>query len=230
MDFRALYSSSKANLYRIDDGRTPLLLECGVRVREMKIALNFELSKIQGCLLTHSHLDHSRGAEELMRYGVDLYCSKETAETLGLTGHRLHIIEALKQFRVGTWTVKAFESEHDCPGSFGYLLFSGDEKLLFLTDSFYCRYRFAGLSIIAVECNYNPETLSPDIEPSVKNRLYKSHFSLENVKKFLLANDLSRVSEIHLLHLSQDNSDADLFCMEIQKLTGKPVYVAQERP
>jgi hypothetical protein len=40
------------------------------------------------------------------------------------------------------------------------------------------------------------------------------------------ANDLSKVQEIWLLHLSDGNSDADRFKREIQELTGKPVYVA----
>lgn len=78
-----------------------------------------------------------------------------------------------------------------------------------------------------VECNWSKSTLDPDLDPSVKKRLLRSHFSLENVKKFLAANDLSRVREIHLLHLSDGNSDAAMFKAEIEQLTGKPVYVAQ---
>jgi phosphoribosyl 1,2-cyclic phosphodiesterase len=55
----------------------------------------------------------------------------------------------------------------------------------------------------------------------------QSHFSLENVKEFLKANDLSRVRQIWLLHLSDGNSDAELFKQEIEKLTGKLIFVAQ---
>jgi hypothetical protein len=50
--------------------------------------------------------------------------------------------------------------------------------------------------------------------------------SLETCKGFLRANDLSRVQEIWLLHLSDANSDAARFKREIQELTGKVVYVA----
>jgi phosphoribosyl 1,2-cyclic phosphodiesterase len=64
------------------------------------------------------------------------------------------------------------------------------------------------------------------VEPALKTRILKSHFSLKNVKKFLLANDLSRVKEIWLIHLSDGNSDAELFKREIQELTGKMVFVA----
>jgi phosphoribosyl 1,2-cyclic phosphodiesterase len=61
----------------------------------------------------------------------------------------------------------------------------------------------------------------------MKRRLLKTHLSIDNAKDFLRANDLSRVQEIHLIHLSDGNSDEARFKREIQALTGKPVYVAQ---
>ncbi|RUR99291.1 hypothetical protein EFW58_01556 [Bacillus velezensis] len=61
--------------------------------------------------------------------------------------------------------------------------------------------------------------------PAMKKRLLQSHFSLENVKKFLMANDLSKVQEIWLLHLSESNSDEKIFKEDIMKLTGKVVYI-----
>jgi len=163
-----------------------------------------------------------------MRYGTDVYASKQTAKALGLSSHRLHIVEPLKAFAIGTWQVIAFPTQHDCPGSMGFVLASGEEKLLFLTDSFYVRHRFRGLTHIMIECNYSKQTLSPDLDPAVRRRLLRSHMSLEQVIKFLAANDLTQVREIILIHLSADNSDAEMFQREIQRATGKPVRVAQE--
>jgi len=82
-----------------------------------------------------------------------------------------------------------------------------------------------------VECNYSMDILNENIRtgkiPAVmKKRLLQSHFSLDNVKGFLKANDLSQVKEIWLLHLSDSNSNTERFKREIQELTGKPVYVA----
>ena len=113
------------------------------------------------------------------------------------------------------------------------MLASGGEKLLFITDSFYCRYRFAGLTRIMIECNHSYEILNRNVESgalpqAMEKRLMQSHFSLERVKEFLQANDLSRLQEIHLLHLSDGNSDAVQFKREIQQLAGKPVYIAGE--
>jgi phosphoribosyl 1,2-cyclic phosphodiesterase len=167
-----------------------------------------------------------------MKAGIDVYTSPGTIEALQLQGHRLHAIHAKKRFSIGTWTILPFEAEHDATEPLGFLMASTTgEKLLYLTDSFYCRYKFKDLTHIMIETNYAADILAKNIEagivaPEQKKRILRSHFSLENVKEFLKANDLSRVREIHLLHLSNDNSDADRFKAEIEALTGKPVYIA----
>jgi len=157
--------------------------------------------------------------------------SQGTAEAIGVTSHRVKTINAQQQFQIGTWTILPFETQHDCPGSMGFLLANqAGEKLFFATDTYYVKYKFVGLSIIMVECNYALDILIANVESGLvdeaqKNRLLQSHFSLDHVKEFLKANDLSQVSEIHLMHLSDQNSDADRFANEIRELTGRPTYV-----
>jgi len=167
-----------------------------------------------------------------MRAGIDCYMSRGTAEALGLSGHRLHIIKAKQQFRIGTWTILPFETQHDAAEPLGFLLANqAGEKCLYLSDTMYCKYRFHGLTHVAIECNYSLDILKRNVEAGVvpkelKGRILKSHFSLENVKKFLQANDLSKVQEIWLLHLSEQNSCEKRFKEEVQKITGKPTYIA----
>jgi ribonuclease BN (tRNA processing enzyme) len=48
------------------------------------------------------------------------------------------------------------------------------------------------------------------------------------VKGVLQSNDLSQVSNIILLHLSDGNSDQNRFAKEIREVTGKQVYVAEK--
>ena len=60
---------------------------------------------------------------------------------------------------------------------------------------------------------------------SMKHRLLESHFSLEHVRDFLRAADMSCVRQIYLLHRSAGNGDRELFEREIKQLTGKPVTV-----
>ena len=230
---RPLASSSAGNAYLIQDGRSPLLLDCGLSIRELKQATGYRLTGLAGCLITHEHQDHAKAAADLMRAGVDCYMSTGTAEALGLTGHRLRAVKALQQITIGSWTVLPFEAIHDAKEPLGFLIAGEGEKVLYLTDTAYCPYRFTGLTRIMIECNYSREILDRNIEagklhPGLRRRLLRSHMGLERVLDFLAANDLSRVREIMLLHLSDGNSDAMGFKKAIQAATGRMVTVAEK--
>lgn len=233
IDIHPLASSSAGNAYRISDGSTTLLLEAGLPYKEIQRELAFRTSELDGCLITHEHGDHSKAAKDLMRAGVTIYTSQGTADELGLSGHRLTILKPHEQVNIGTWTVLPFEIEHDAAEPLGFILANtASDKLVFLTDTYYCRYRFKDLTHIMVECNYsidivNQRVASGNLHPAQKKRLLRSHFGLEHVKDFLQANDISKVQEIWLLHLSDGNSDAEVFKREIQETTGKLVKVAE---
>lgn len=231
IEVTALASSSKGNCYRVTDGHTPLLLECGINYREIQKGLNFQMSEVAACLVTHEHGDHCKAIKDVLKAGIDCYMSEGTAGAINVQHHRIKKVQAKQQFQIGTWTILPFDVQHDVSEPYGFLLANqvGD-KLLFATDTYYIKYKFKGLTHLLVECNYSLEILNENIlsgkVPQVmKKRLIRSHFSLENVKEFLKVNDLSKVEEIWLLHLSDSNSNAELFKKEIQQLTGRVVHV-----
>jgi len=235
MEIKVLASGSKGNCYYISDGVSPVLIECGLPWKQIQQTLEFRTSDIGAVLVSHEHKDHCKAFKDVMKAGIDLYASPGTIKALSMTGHRVKPVNALEKFMVGNWAILPFRAEHDAAGSLGFLLSSkSGEKLLYATDTFYLRYRFNGLTHIMVECNYSMDILrenvrSKTVDAEMKNRIVRSHFSLGNVKDFLRANDLSKVREIHLLHLSDNNSDEVVFKREIQALTGKPVYIAGEQ-
>jgi phosphoribosyl 1,2-cyclic phosphodiesterase len=224
-------SGSKGNAYRVTDGVTPLLLECGIPYREIQKGLNFRMSEIASCLVTHEHGDHCKSIKDVLKAGVNCYMSSGTATAIGIEHHRIKCVKPLEQFQIGTWTIKPFDVQHDVSEPFGFLLMNQiGEKLLFATDTYYIKYLFQDLTHIMVECNYSLKILNENIQagrvPKVmQDRLLKSHFSLEHVKDFFKENDLSKVQEIWLLHLSDSNSNAEQFKREIMELTGKLVFV-----
>lgn len=231
IEVTALASSSKGNCYRVTDGHTPLLLEGGINYREIQKGLNFQMSEVAACLVTHEHGDHCKSIKDVLKAGIDCYMSEGTVGAINVQHHRIKKVKAKQQFQIGTWTILPFDVQHDVSEPLGFLLANqvGD-KLLFATDTYYIKYKFKGLTHLLVECNYSLEILNENIlsgkVPQVmKKRLIRSHFSLENVKEFLKVNDLSKVEEIWLLHLSDSNSNAELFKKEIQQLTGRVVHV-----
>ena len=126
------------------------------------------------------------------------------------------------------WHVLPFDLRHDVP-ALGFLIVAGGEKLLYVTDTAYVPYRFKGLTIIAIEANYSEPILrDSDENPTRKMRSLRYHMSIERVLGFLAVTDLGAVREVHLLHLSDAHSDADLFKRLVEEAAGKPVYVAKQ--
>lgn len=232
MNITVIASGSSGNAYRIDDGETSLLLDAGIPLRLIKQALNFRVRDIAGCLITHAHGDHAKAAGDLAKAGVDIYTSKGTLDACRLAGHRMKAVEALKEINIGTFAVLPFDVQHDAPDSLGFLLTSRatGEKLLYFTDTYYIKYRFTGLTHIMGECNYSMDIIEQSVRngyipPELVPRLIKSHMSLDHFLDLLRANDLRQVKQIYLLHLSNNNSDAERFKEAVQKLTGTEVYV-----
>lgn len=206
------------------------MIECGIRFREIRQAFDFKLSGVAGCLLSHEHGDHAKSVKDILSAGVDCYTSSGTAHALELSGHRMHTVPALEQFRVGTFTILPFPVQHDANEPFGFLIQSDAcDKLLFITDSFYCKYRFYGLTHIMIEANYKKSILDENISSglvpaALRNRIVKSHLEIENVKAFLAASDLSKCREIHVIHVSNTNGCKESFVSEIRSLTGIQTY------
>jgi phosphoribosyl 1,2-cyclic phosphodiesterase len=226
----AIASSSLGNLYILDNGNSQLVLECGVPWKQMLKALDFWIVDVAGVLVTHEHMDHARAVKDAAEAGLDIYLSKGTAEAIGATGHRIHHVESLQQFRISEWTVMPFGTVHDAVDPLGFLIAIDKEKILFMTDSAYCRYRFKGITHLMLECNFSNEILEGNIQIEIidagrRRRLLASHFSLDRVKDFLSVNDISKLREIYLLHLSESNSDAAEFKKQVQSITGVPVTV-----
>lgn len=221
------YSGSAGNLYQVGE----ILIDPGVPIKKIKEALDFRLSGVRGCLLSHPHMDHAKGAKDIMKAGVELYTSRGTADELGLSGHRLHVIEQLKEFKIGRWVILPFPTIHDTKGPLGFLLSWYRWKVLFITDSQYVPYQFKGLTHIMIEAGYSAEIVRKNVKAGlvdveVGKRVLHNHMSIETAIKFLEETDLSRAQAVYLLHLSDNNSDAAEFKAIVEKKFGIPTIVA----
>ncbi len=234
MEFRAFASSSGGNLYLVtEEGCRPLMIEAGLPMKAIRRALPISVTALGGCLISHNHDDHSHSVADLMRASVDVYASAGCWDALGLIGgHRAVAVKPDVEFLVGRWRVLPFDLRHDAEGCLGYLVGApSGERLLFAIDTAYVPYRFDGLTLIAIECNYSAELLyASGASGDHKARILRSHLSLERVITMLESNDLSRVREIHLLHLSDGHSDAPAFKAAVEAATGKPTHCAPRLP
>lgn len=240
MKLKVLGSGSSGNCYLLQDKKETLILECGIPYKTILKGLDFNLRNVVGCLVTHEHLDHSKALKDIIYDSIEIGASIGTLrdvlkeDVCGLNIYQINVLKSGLQTHIKDFTIMPFDTEHDAAEPLGFLIqHSGMGKLLFITDSYYCKYTFRGLTHIMLECNYSAPILNGNIERgqipyNLKSRLLKSHFSLENVKKFLMANDLSQCRDITLLHLSDGNSNSAEFKTEIERLTGIQVYIAEK--
>jgi phosphoribosyl 1,2-cyclic phosphodiesterase len=228
MKLTVLGSSSAGNCYVLQNESEALIIEAGVTLAKVKQALDFNISKVAGCLISHLHGDHSAKAKDFEQC-FPVYANKSVIEAKGLT--KTTEIVSEKAYMVGNFKVLPFTAAHDVP-CLGFLIrHESIGNLMFLTDSFLCEYTFKNLNHILIECNYSDECLNESVKNglhySVRDRVLTSHMELQTTKNVLLNQNLSEVHNIVLLHLSSQNSNPEQFFEVIAKATGKPTCIAR---
>lgn len=234
MKLQVIGTGSKGNCYILSNKDEALIIECGVKFDKIQKALDYNLTKVVGCLMSHSHGDHSKSLEKVLNAGINVYSSYEAFYECGFDGHH-NANQLLGKLRakIGGFEVMPFPVNHDVK-CYGFLIKHSETGLIcFITDTYYCNYTFPGVNNFIVEANYSKSILDKRVIDGkspmfLRNRVIESHFSLENCKDFLKANDLKKVNNIVLIHLSDSNSDEKLFKKEIEELTGKSVHVAKD--
>lgn len=237
MEIEVLGTGSSGNCYKVKIGKATLLLECGLPYKFIQKNLNFKISKIDACLVTHEHMDHAKAVKDLMKVGVDCYMTKGTAEALEIKGHRLKIFDTWGERKYKTAhledvMIQPFEAVHDVAEPVSYFIKTknNDETLVFVTDTAYLKYKIPECDCLMIECNYVKAKLDENvrlgnINTSLRNRIVKNHLSLESLVEALRAASLDRCRKIYLLHLSDGNSDEKLIKRTIQETTGIEVVV-----
>ena len=235
MRLTILGSSSAANGYVLDNGREALALECGCPLADLQRAVDFDLRRVAGVLLTHEHGDHARHAAKYVKSALPLYASEGTLMRLPdevCTSTFSHPVRPPKPFCVGGFRVLPFDVKHDAAEPLGFMVAHPEMgSLLFATDTRFIPFLFDHINTWLIECNYSEEILESNLSAGViskaqHDRVIGSHMSLDTCRETLQANDLTETRRIILIHLSDRNSDAAQFKKTIARATGREVITA----
>lgn len=189
MKLKVIGTGSKGNAYLLENEQEALLIECGVGIQEIKKAVNFNISKISGCIVTHEHGDHAKSINEVMAAGIDTYATAGTFRKSlnSAKSHRQKEIPQKGQFKVGNFKVLSFPTIHDVAEPCGFLIYHKDCGVtLFLTDTVYSEFTFKGLNNIIIEANYDEEIINSKLSGKkfLRDRILKSHMSLDTCMGF----------------------------------------------
>lgn len=232
MQLKVIGSSSKGNAYVLDGQHESLVIEAGIKLKEVKRAIGFDnLPKVVGCIISHSHNDHAGYAAEYAMAGIKVLALQATLEAKGISRNCMAVEEG-KGYKAGGFTIYPFEVMHDVPCA-GYVVCHEEcGKLVFFTDTYACQHSFTGVTHYLIEANYCDERLDANIAAGrvpqlLRDRLLTSHMEIGNTIAFLRRNPLKAVRNIVLIHLSDGNSDEAQFIDRTIAATGKRVYAAR---
>ena len=232
MELKVLGSSSKGNCYILDNGKEALVLEAGVPFSKVKQEMKGEIGRIKACLVSHEHGDHAKYLGQVLEARIDVMMPDAMAEAWKKYRGLVH--EAgIESF--GGFKVMAFANNHDVP-CVGYMVHHPDMgTLVFATDTKFVSYKFSNVRTYMIEANYSMYLLKENLENGkVQMNQYKrvvdSHMGIHTAREMLEANDLSKTSNIVLLHLSDGNSDERAFREEIYGVVPEfvGVHIANE--
>ncbi len=226
-------SGSGGNCYILETATESLIIEAGVRFDKVKNALQWNLRKVVGCLVTHEHGDHCKAVTQVMGAGIAVYASPGTHTAMGtITHHKARMLHNRTSIDIGGFYVMGFDVRHDVKEPFGFLIYHKECGVtLFLTDTKYSPYKFKGLNNIIIEANYDQKILdkrgvTKESPQFLNDRVINSHMNIDNCLDVLRCNDLTNVNHIVLIHLSDRNSNAKDFKTRVENVTGKTVSVA----
>lgn len=233
MLLRCCGSRSSGNSYAlIADNGEILAIEAGCKFLDFKKMIDWKISNVVGCIVSHEHGDHAQYIKDFMQSGIPVYTAFETQTALEvITGERTIAIPPRTVRKIGSFSVTPFNVPHDTEiECYGYLIKHEEMgQLLFLTDLEYCKYNFSKLNIehIMVESNYDMELVDRD-EPNYEHRL-RGHMSLDTALKFISTNDNPALRNVVLIHLSDKSADSALFKQKTEETVkyGSDVYVAE---
>lgn len=226
LKLKCLGSGSSGNCYLLSTETETLILDCGIPIIEIKKGLNFDLSKVVGCVVTHSHKDHSLSAKDFENMGIPVFKPYENKEPINLKGWNGTIQAFDLTDKDGKFThTNADGSECPC---YGFLITHPDlGRMLYITDTELVKWRFKDINHILISCNYQKKYID-DENLAKRNHVFRGHMELETVKEFIKANNSNSLQNIILCHLSNDNSDPKECKAEVEKVAKYPVYVARK--
>ena len=222
MRFVVVQSGSKGNATLVIDKGRVLLIDMGVSLSTLKEALdkeNLNLYNINAMLLTHEHCDHTKGIRYLPP--LPIYCTKET-----FVNENAVELEPYKEFQIEHFKIIPVSTSHDVNNPLGFVIDTGDEKLVYLTDSgkitVKTLQKIKNADYYIIESNHDPEMLMATNRPMMlKKRILctKGHLSNEQSATYMTKCVGERTKEIVLAHLSEEAN-----CPEVALDTYRKVF------
>ena len=219
MKICSLASGSKGNCLYLETGKTRVLIDAGLSLRETLLRMEeagIDASSIHGVLITHEHIDHIRSAGSFARkFKVPVVSS--------------HLLRAKADKYLNKTLVCEFESgtaftfrdvridpvpiTHDSCDPVGFVVESGEGAAASVTDlgivTRLVTEKLRGCRFINLESNHDVEMLMNGPYPwELKQRIKSRHGHISNDESLELLHELAHegLEALVMAHLSEVNN------------------------
>lgn len=221
--FHTLVSGSSGNCTLLSDGKTTILTDCGVSGKQLAASLydlGINPSDISCILVTHEHIDHTKGVGIIARrYGIPVVASMGTWSNMNIGNiddDSIISFSDYKPFEIGGIGITPFPIPHDAAMPTGYRFDFGNTSFAVATDMGHItqsvKNTLTGCEHIILEANYDRNMLINGSYPyHLKKRIDGSFGHMCNddtgkMAEFLINNN---TKTIVLGHLSVENNSPE---------------------
>ncbi len=230
--FQTLASGSKGNCAIVLCGNINFIIDAGITYLSIKRKLevnNLDFSSFFGILITHSHSDHIKGLENILKHTkLKILIPKKMYEELSEIVPKDRIIFIEDKNKLGDVEIDLIHTSHDTICSVGYIITYKGKDLVYITDTGYINRKYLKMIknkyIYLIESNHDEEMLMNGVYPPfLKQRVIsdRGHLSNNTTASYLKQIIGPNTKYIFLAHLSEKNNTEELAYSTTKSMLGE---------
>lgn len=246
-----LASGSSGNAALLSTGKTRILIDAGLSMRELGkrlAAVGEDIHRLDAILVTHEHSDHIAGLPVMARRlkkPTPFFLTRLTAPAIDWD-ESIPVLEPFQagtSFQIGDIECQSFSIPHDAVDPVGFCFEAEGVRIGLATDLGYIpesvKYHLRRADLLMLESNHDLEMLKVGPYPwSVKQRVMSrvGHLSNHLMSEYLTEDLETSTAHVILGHLSEHNNhpeiarDAAARALERRGLATTIAVAEQNRP
>lgn len=222
--FCPLASGSKGNCIYFGTEKTKILIDAGLSGRATALRLQeigVSLDDIQAILVTHEHIDHIRGLDQLgCRKKIPVFANSDTARGIyELIGEAppFKIFTTGETFVFQDLEIHPFSIQHDTLDPVAFTIKTSQVKVGFCADlgiaTSLVRSALRECDYLYLEANHEPSMVYASPRPQIyKQRVLgrQGHLSNQESADLLIEVYHPKLKHVHLAHLSSECNSQEL--------------------
>ena len=219
-------TGSVGNSYILDVNGEKLILELGVRWKDILSTLDYRLDNVVACICSHRHVDHIKSVPNALSYGLPVYSSADVASIYP----KVKVLEPMKKYTIGGFKVLPLSVPHGyCPNLAYHITMPDGQTLLFITDAERFPYNIKGCNHLLIEANYSEELILDSLgNVDILRSHSQYHMALTECISAVKRLRHGGLQSVILIHLSSGLSDENMFKDRFKSELGIDVWIAEK--